>query len=159
VAAALRAPHGAAATRRLADAIARTDPAAFAGEAAALVGLGEGLTPAGDDVLVGALAALHAAGHPLAGDRDVAVGLRHAARTRTTDLGREFLLHAVDGEFAECVLDAVSGDRDRERRGVTALLAHGASSGADTLHGLRVATRAVAAGGPAPPGATTDRGR
>jgi hypothetical protein len=143
VAAALRTPHGDAVTRRLADGVARGAAAAFATAATTLVGLGEGLTPAGDDVVVGALAVLHAMGHPLAADRDVAERLSHAAWTRTTDLGREFLLHALDGEFAECVLDAVSGDRDRARRGVTALLAHGASSGADTLHGVRLAALAL----------------
>lgn len=140
---ALRTPHADAIARRLADGVARGDAAAFTEAATALVGFGEGLTPAGDDVVVGALAAVHAMGHPLAADRDVAERLSHAARTRTTDVGREFLLHALDGEFAECVLDAVSADRDRARRGVTALLAHGASSGADTLCGVRLAALAM----------------
>ncbi len=143
VAAGLLTPHAAAATRRLADGLTRGDTAGFADAATTLIGLGEGLTPAGDDCVVGVLAVLHATVHPMLADAELARRLRSAAWTRTTDLGREFLLHAIDGAFAECVLDAVSGEPERVARGVTALLAHGASSGADTLHGLSLAARAT----------------
>jgi hypothetical protein len=139
---ALRTPRGAAATRRLARSIARADQDGFVEAAGRLIGLGEGLTPAGDDCVVGALAALHRAEHPLLGG-GVAVAIRRAAWTRTTDVGREFLLHAVDGAFAEGLLDAVSGQAGRVARGIAALLAGGATSGADTLLGLRLAAGAI----------------
>jgi hypothetical protein len=148
---ALRSPHGRALTRRFAESLARDDRAGFAVAATALVGLGAGLTPAGDDCVVGALAVIHRVGHSLVADADVARRLRDAAWTRTTDVGREFLLHAIDGAFAESVLDAVSGEEARAARGLLALMAQGASSGADTWHGLRLAARALgqraAAGG------------
>jgi hypothetical protein len=140
---ALRTPGGITATRSLARSIARADQGSFVEAVWRLIGLGEGLTPAGDDCVVGALAALHRAEHPLLGGIGVAGALRQAAWTRTTDVGREFLLHAVDGAFAEGLLDAVSGEPDRVGRGIAALLAGGASSGADTLLGLRLAARAL----------------
>ncbi|MGH3386172.1 MAG: DUF2877 domain-containing protein [Nocardioidaceae bacterium] len=62
-----------------------------------LLGLGPGLTPAGDDVLAGALVALSAAAHPAAGRLVAAVA---AARpfTRTTTVSAALLAHAARGE-------------------------------------------------------------
>jgi len=70
--------------------------------------------------------------------------LAEAARTRTTDLARDFLLEALDGRFAEpvlAILTALSDDLvgDAARR----VLAMGASSGADTLCGIRLGCRAL----------------
>ena len=144
---ALRSPAGARARQALARGIAARDARAFADAACALIGLGEGLTPAGDDCVLGALATVHRlepgwlAAH--AGQRD---RLSEAARSRTTDLARGFLLEALDGRFAEPVLalltalsDESAGDAARR------LLAMGASSGADTLCGIRLGCRALEA--------------
>lgn len=144
---ALRSPAGARARQALARGIAARDARAFADAAGALIGFGEGLTPAGDDCVLGALAAVHRlapgwlAAH--AGQRD---RLAEAARTRTTDLARDFLLEALDGRFAEPVLvllTALSDDlaEDAARR----LLSMGATSGADTLCGIRLGCRALEA--------------
>jgi hypothetical protein len=144
---ALRSPTGARARQALARGIAAGDARAFADAACALIGFGEGLTPAGDDCVLGALAAVHRlapawlAAH--AGQRD---RLAEAARSRTTDLARDFLLEAFDGRFAEPVLalltalsDESAGDAARR------LLAMGATSGADTLCGIRLGCRALEA--------------
>jgi hypothetical protein len=144
---ALRSPAGARTRQALARGIAAGDARAFADAACALIGLGEGLTPAGDDCVLGALAAVHRlapgwlAAH--AGQRD---RLAEAARSRTTDLARDFLLEALDGRFAEPVLalltalsDESAGDAARR------LLAMGATSGADTLCGIRLGCRALEA--------------
>jgi hypothetical protein len=144
---ALRSPAGARTRQALARGIAAGDARAFADAACALIGFGEGLTPAGDDCVLGALAAVHRlapgwlAAH--AGQRD---RLAEAARSRTTDLARDFLLEALDGRFAEPVLvllTALSDDlaEDAARR----LLAMGATSGADTLCGIRLGCRALEA--------------
>jgi uncharacterized protein DUF2877 len=142
---------GAAAGRRaraaLADAIERDDPPAFAAAAAGLVGLGEGLTPAGDDCLVGALAALHrfAPGAAVLGraSREALVRLADAG---TTTVAREFVVHALDGTFAEPVLAVLTApDRDTARAASAALLRMGATSGADTLAGIRLAFSALEA--------------
>jgi len=128
---------------RVARAIADGDPAAFLAAALALLGLGEGLTPSGDDLLCGALAVLHRAASPLAADPRVIGPLAEATRERTTEVGRAFLLHALGGRFAEPVLDVVSGDPPRAARGAALLRALGASSGADTLAGVRLAALAL----------------
>jgi hypothetical protein len=144
---ALRSPAGARARQALARGIAAADARAYADAASALIGFGEGLTPAGDDCVLGALAAVHRlapgwlAAH--AGQRD---RLAEAARSRTTDLARDFLLEALDGRFAEPVLallTALSDDlaEDAARR----LLSMGATSGADTLCGIRLGCRALEA--------------
>ena len=144
---ALRSPAGARARQALARGIAAGDARALADAACALIGFGEGLTPAGDDCVLGALAAVHRlapgwlAAHT--GQRD---RLAEAARTRTTDLARDFLLEALDGRFAEpvlAILTALSDDLvgDAARR----VLAMGASSGADTLCGIRLGCRALEA--------------
>jgi Protein of unknown function (DUF2877) len=144
---ALRSPAGARTRQALARGIAAGDACAFADAACALIGFGEGLTPAGDDCVLGALAAVYRlapgwlAAHAEQRDR-----LAGAARSRTTDLARDFLLEALDGRFAEPVLalltalsDDLAGDAARR------LLEMGATSGADTLCGIRLGCRAVEA--------------
>ena len=121
------------------------DPDAFAAAACSLIGLGEGLTPAGDDCVVGALAAIHrlapgwiAAHH---GQRD---RLADAARRRTTDVARDFVLEALDGRFAEPVLALLTAGSDGDAgRATRRLVAMGATSGADTLCGIRLGCRAL----------------
>lgn len=106
---------------------------------AVLVGLGSGLTPAGDDVLAGALVTLRAVergGHAAAGG--VASELaRAAARRSTTTLSAALLQDAGRGwcvpELAH-FLAALDGRG--ELRGTTPrLLAVGHSSGAALAHG------------------------
>jgi len=127
--------------------IATRDAGAFADAACSLVGLGEGLTPAGDDCVVGALAAIHrlAPGWLGAhgGQRD---RLADAARRRTTDIARDFVLDALDGRFAESVLALLTAGSDADAGSAARqLLAMGATSGADTLCGIRLACRALEA--------------
>jgi hypothetical protein len=67
--------------------------------AAALAGLGPGLTPSGDDALAGVMLALWAARHP---DRDkLCRAIAEAAGPRTTRLSRAFLDAASRGETDE----------------------------------------------------------
>jgi hypothetical protein len=106
----------------------------------ALVGAGEGLTPAGDDVLAGALVAASATGHPRLEEWRAAT--RVALRQRsTTAVSRALLTHALEGwatpELA-AFLDAVC--RGEDEGAVESLLAVGHSSGsalaAGALHVL-----------------------
>jgi len=113
----------------------------------ALVGLGEGLTPSGDDLLVGLTAALRATGHPMAGSLS-----RHAAFRAvdsTTDVARVALEHAARGDYPERlhdVLEAVAhGDDASLRVQVERALSWGASSGADALLGILIGLEAAAA--------------
>jgi hypothetical protein len=63
-----------------------------------LIGLGEGLTPSGDDLLVGFSAGLRAIGSPL--DPGLAQACAQLARGRTTRIAETFLVHAARGEYS-----------------------------------------------------------
>jgi len=109
-----------------------------------LVGWGEGLTPAGDDVLVGWCAALHA----LAGDsrdrrhflRDVSAAI--VARTRrTTPIAAHYLRLAAQGHFNADVTrlrDALLCEHDPVcvQDALDGALGVGATSGADMVTGM-----------------------
>lgn len=102
----------------------------------ALMGLGGGLTPSGDDFLVGLSATLTATGHPLA--TFLAPLGSHFAR-RTTDVSAAFLLHASRREYSELLHEALAAllTGARVSESLHRLLSFGSSSGADTLLGMR----------------------
>ena len=129
---------------RLSEGLRRHDAAAFVHGALGLLGLGEGLTPAGDDFLVGTLAVLHRFApswlreHPAIA---AAVGTR--AASATTIVAREFVTHALAGHFAESLIDLLTAEAaEAAGRAVARVLGTGATSGADTLIGIRVALEA-----------------
>jgi Protein of unknown function (DUF2877) len=136
------------ASAALGGAIERRDAGALIGAARGLIGLGAGLTPAGDDVLVGAFAALHRfAARWLAEHPGIGAELAAAARAGTTPIARDFLEHALAGAFSELILDVVAAPSPAPARvAAKRLLGFGATSGAETLGGLRLALRALAAG-------------
>jgi hypothetical protein len=120
---------------------------------AALVGLGEGLTPSGDDVLVGMLAGLDAA-LEVSGD---AAALRQGlcaelerGTSRTTRLAAQMLDAAAAGFYAEPVLGLLQNlalpkpAAKTLDQAVADLLAVGHRSGADTLRGIGAALGRVA---------------
>ena len=141
---------GLRARRALERSLAARDFPAFADAASHLIGLGEGLTPAGDDCVLGALAAIHRlAPELLMADPASSHRLEEAARRRTTDVARDFLLEALEGRFAEPVLALLTARSDSAaNRAARELLAMGATSGADTLGGIRLGCRALAAPSP-----------
>ncbi len=138
---------GRAARSAMSLAIRRRDADGFLAAARGLVGLGEGLTPAGDDYLVGALAALHRIGEgwptgeaPL---RNAVIA--HACRTTPT-ISAAFLCYAVAGHFSEPLRDLAMADSAAAARAAAVTLARmGATSGADTLAGMRETLDALAA--------------
>jgi hypothetical protein len=99
---------------------------------AELAGRGEGLTPAGDDVLAGYAAWCHAQGR----DTDVVA----LAAARAAPLGLAYLRCARRGELPEpaaTVLRAIrAGAADAARRRAAGLSRWGASSGAAILWGI-----------------------
>jgi hypothetical protein len=122
----------------------------------ALLGLGAGLTPQGDDVLVGLLVGLAAVprARPLAHRLgDVVTGL---AASRTTTLSAALLRDAADGFAVPALVDLVDGlhevkhthrtTSDRMLADVVVrLLAVGHTSGAGLAHGAVAAARLDAA--------------
>jgi hypothetical protein len=111
-----------------------------------LLGLGPGLTPAGDDLLAGLLVGL--AARPELRDPLAAAVARHAP-ARTTWLSAELLRLAAAGLAATAVVavaDALAGhgDDDALPRALPALLAVGHTSGPALARGLLLAARATA---------------
>lgn len=102
-----------------------------------LLGAGAGLTPAGDDVLAGALVTAHATGDPRLGAWSRATGAALASRT-TTAVSRGMLHQALRGyatpQLAAC-LDAVCRGLD-PAPAVADLRAVGHSSGAALWFGV-----------------------
>ena len=130
---------------RLALALETGDRDDAARAAAQLIGLGPGLTPSGDDVLVGIESALHALAQPSAGFLAPALG---DVETRTTGLAATLLRHAAAGEFAErlhILLSALLGsDDERVPAAIERAVAWGATSGTDCLLGVLVGLDAAA---------------
>ncbi len=146
-AAALGSPLAVAAQRRVAEGIERGDGQLLLDGAVGLIGLGEGLTPAGDDCLVGVLAVLWRF-HPdfLLRQRAISDAIISSARVGTTVVAREFLFSAVDGTFSEAVVGLVSAPTTgAAQSALPGLLQMGATSGADTAAGIRLALTALGA--------------
>jgi hypothetical protein len=118
-------------------ALANGDRTLAAETATRLIGLGPGLTPSGDDVLVGIEAALHALARPTAGFLVLAID---GVEGRTTELAATLLGHAAAGEFAErlhVLLAALLGSDDEAiPAAIDRAVAWGATSGADCLLGV-----------------------
>jgi hypothetical protein len=136
--------EGASVVSALRDACRALDGAQAVRHAARLVGWGEGLTPAGDDFLLGLVAGLDG----LVGDN----GRRHtfhgmlaaaliALTPRTTAIAAHYLRLAADGHYTEPLVSLrhalLSEDAaDAVDAALRAALAVGATSGADSVSGL-----------------------
>jgi hypothetical protein len=124
-------------------AIGARDPAALVAAAGTLLGVGPGLTPSGDDALVGLLAALDCtvrSDPSLAPMCEATASWVRGSARRTTAVSRAYLLHAAEGRFGAqwiALAEALAtGDPGRAKRATRAALALGASSGADGVGGL-----------------------
>jgi len=114
-------------------------PADRARHLQSLVGLGLGLTPAGDDFLAGYLAASLLSDRARADRVWLTEALPLLARTRTTEVGARMLEAACRDEFALPVIELIESltrSRNELVRAAEELLALGGTSGADTLAGV-----------------------
>jgi Protein of unknown function (DUF2877) len=125
---------------RLARAARVLRPDGVAGALDRLIGCGPGLTPAGDDLVVGFLAALWCTAGVDPARRAFLDGLCAAvaaAAAATGDISRAYLIHAAHGQFAEALIALARG------------IAEGAPPGAvefATMAALRVGHTSGAAG-------------
>src|SRR2546429_640144 len=136
--------RAAPALRDLARGLQHPDALLVGHAASTLAGLGPGLTPSGDDVLVGCLLtlALYA---------DTADRMRHAivsgVRNRTTRISMAYLEAAARGEASEAwhrLVDAVAeNDPDRIAAAARGVMAFGETSGSDMLAGFVLAAEAL----------------
>jgi len=110
-------------------------------EAAILVGMGNGLTPAGDDLIGGALIALRAVGRRRIGDRVAEWALR-LARTRTNRISLAHLQCAASGQGHEALhlaLSAILAGQENLGKELSSLRRVGHTSGMDALSGALLA--------------------
>ncbi|NDJ56359.1 DUF2877 domain-containing protein [Enterobacteriaceae bacterium 4M9] len=111
------------------------------------IGFGGGLTPDGDDYLLGYLAALKTIQHPLiAKHQQQLVSVIAPRLTRTNDISRHYLQRALDGHFSQALCQLMDQllrpfCAETLRKNAMTVMAFGAASGADCmagfLHGLR----------------------
>jgi hypothetical protein len=145
-----------ATARTLADARAGLETALRARDAAAvqahasrLIGLGPGLTPAGDDFVVGVVIACAVTGGRTKSDPCVDALRRVVddSGDRTPDISHATLAHAVRGRVRESLVEFVesiaAGDEELMARRAHRVLAIGATSGTDILSGLLAGLRAL----------------
>ncbi len=122
----------------------KKDAAALSAAAGRLIGLGEGLTPSGDDLLCGVLYCLNAFSPAAPGIAETARRLREALLPLlplTGAVSRAYLAAATEDGFFEVVADfadALIEERDLPDA-LAALLAVGASSGGDIAAGFLLA--------------------
>ncbi|MGL4668264.1 MAG: DUF2877 domain-containing protein [Saezia sp.] len=107
-----------------------------------MVGLGIGLTPSGDDVLVGLCAVLAVPGYPVAKLFPFCQEAIAKAQGKTNEISYTALLHAAKGHFNErlihCLDCMFKGNEKALEEALQAVLAIGSSSGADMLRGVRM---------------------
>lgn len=132
--------------------LSASDLSAFIDTASGLIGLGPGLTPSGDDFLIGWFAsAQFIGGESQRIAQAVAQQIVEAAYARTTILSAQYVMHATRGEWSEPLRNLVlacqmwlesKGEKDchnsaeRIRLEATRLLTIGATSGSDSLAGF-----------------------
>ena len=119
-----------------------------------LVGVGPGLTPSGDDAPVGVLTVLYrAAPAPVAAP--LLASLRAALPPllhRTTPISAHYLRLALaghSGEHLTTLVDGLGGGGEADPDHLAPVLAHGATSGADTLVGVALGLSVLATRTPA----------
>jgi hypothetical protein len=136
------------------QAIAAGDVEHMCAVACGLIGLGPGLTPSGDDFLVGCLRGLWLMSRDEAAIREVfarlGARLLPDLKARTTQVGAEFIRYALEGSFAEILDHAAQAlVAPAQPPTVTAttghLLAQGDTSGCDTMRGLLTCIDALSA--------------
>ena len=139
--------HALPQSRSLIEAAVHEDLGLFEEAWEGLLGLGPGLTPAGDDFLVGFLASHKLFSSSLGrrlGEEDLKRSLRKKAESKTNRIAVQFLADALEGLFSESLyrvfgsLTAEGQEENPERmaRGeFEYFLKWGHSSGADTLMG------------------------
>jgi hypothetical protein len=129
----------------------------FSRSAAALIGAGRGLTPAGDDFLCGFLAAARSARPQGVGELAAAASIDHTlcraiqdGITSTGGISASFLRMAVrgywPGPLADLALGLAGGDKVGTRGALRRLCAFGHSSGADIATGFLSGLRALLPG-------------
>lgn len=112
-----------------------------------MIGLGPGVTPSADDVLIGFLAALWS----MAGKHEQQLSFIHSfgvalmqIAKQTNEISRTYLFHAAQGQFSSTLThlaEAIVTGRDVQQNTQSAMLV-GHSSGMDSVTGMLIGLRA-----------------
>ena len=124
----------------LLETLAQADLASARAHAVSMIGLGPGLTPSGDDFLLGLFAVLNIPASPcqgwLGGGAEVLAEAAHA----TNAISLAALNHAAHGHVRELILDLIDklllGPTDDVAASMRRVLAIGSTSGSDIACGL-----------------------
>jgi len=137
IAATVRLAQHATALRR---ALERADLGTAQVEGEALVGLGQGLTPSGDDLLLGLFAVLQLPGGPCEPLRGLGRQIVARAAHRTHAISLCALRAAAEGRVRARIIALLSaliaGDREAMLAALRAVLAIGSTSGGDIVAGI-----------------------
>ncbi|MDH4075263.1 MAG: DUF2877 domain-containing protein [Acidimicrobiia bacterium] len=138
------------AVRRLRSSIEDDRPEAAGAALRSLIGAGPGLTPSGDDAVVGLVAALQRAGTPeqVSAPLGRLRSLVPPLLPRTTTVSGHYLRLALNGHIGEHLaglVDACVADRRSHGPLVERVLRAGATSGADALVGVAVGLEMIIA--------------
>jgi hypothetical protein len=120
----------------LTEGLRTADPSLLAQGARELAGLGIGLTPAGDDFLVGVMHGLWLR-LPAEQAAVLCAIIFHAAVGRTNRLSQAWLLAASQGEAGEVWHDLLNASQEKLDDAIRRILPTGHTSGADALAGFR----------------------
>lgn len=117
-----------------------------------LAGLGPGLTPAGDDFLVGLLAAFHAGQLQRVEEQtNLSQLIAQTAAAQTTKLSAQWLRCAGQGQFGEAWHHLISALNDDSATAISRaahrILTTGATSGVDAMSGFLFGIRLLEDGG------------
>lgn len=105
-----------------------------------MIGLGPGLTPTGDDIIIGILLMINA--DPLSRHRLAHLSSQlnlSSLKQQTTVISAHFLNHASRGIFSTTllsVLHLIKSKNDKNLTAITRLMSYGHTSGADILLGI-----------------------
>ena len=141
--------RAAVSVRRLAGAVGMKRPDEAVAAAVPLLGLGPGLTPSGDDLLVGLFAALWAVEGRIGLGGPASERLLAEAGRRTNAVSFTYLSYALEGWFSEplhrLATRLAAGTPEEVERALAALGAQGATSGLDTALGAVIGFAAATA--------------
>lgn len=130
---------------KLITAAQRFDSNASAEAAHEMIGLGPGVTPSGDDILIGFLAGLHS----MAGNKKERQAFIQAFGSaiflflkETNDISRTYIQHAIKSEFSSSFVTLIDAIREGEQQQLLTstknAMCVGHSSGMDSLTGLLI---------------------
>ena len=129
-------------SRALGQALLEGDRTAVIRHGRALLGLGQGLTPSGDDVLTGMFLVLGLEGSPFQGTDQLLGTLLTGCEEQTTEVSWQMLTAAASGYYKEALVEfaeALGGGGDQLRPAAEHILSIGHSSGRDLLLGCLTA--------------------